>query len=441
MALTVKAVQKLLRAGVPGKHTDTGGVKGLMLCIESKTSAHWLLRYQRNHKTRFMGLGGARENDGEVVVGHGDVTLAMAREKARRERDRLADGIDPLELKRADREAQKAAEAKRHTFQETALLCHRALEPGWSSSHHSDEFINSLERYTFKLIGNLDIAAIDKHCVLRVLEQKLPSRIKGADGAVFWNAKTITADRVRSRIERVLSFAEARGWRPEGTPNPARWRGFLDLILAKPRAIRPVRPMRAVPYAEVPAVMAALAADQSVAAQALRFIILTGARLSEAIEAPWSEIDFEAREWRIPAERMKGRRPHTVPLSPQAIDLLRSLYTEEGNDSLFISTRTPGHIVESTLTIALRNAGCTATIHGFRSCLKTWAEEQTNFPGLVIELSLAHKVGTAVENAYRRGDVIVKRRKLMEQWARFVTLPPAEKQKSDKVVPLRSAAL
>ena len=122
--------------------------------------------------------------------------------------------------------------------------------------------------------------------------------------------------------------------------------------------------------------------------------------------------------------------------------MLKGLYREEGNPYLFISNRTAGaHLVESTTTIALRKAGCTATIHGFRASFKTWAEEQTNFPGLVIELSLAHKVGSAVENAYRRGDVIVKRRKLMEQWARFVTSPPAEKQKSDKVVPLRSAAL
>src|SRR5262249_60304205 len=132
---------------------------------------------------------------------------------------RLADGVDPLELKRADREAQRQAEAKRHTFKEAAELCHTALEPGWSSAHHADEFINSLERYTFKIIGSLDVAAIDKDAVLRVLEQKLASRIKGADGGTFWNVKTITADRVRSRVERVLSFADARGWRAAGTPN------------------------------------------------------------------------------------------------------------------------------------------------------------------------------------------------------------------------------
>jgi integrase len=293
-----------------------------------------------------------------------------------------------------------------------------------------------LERYAFPIIGSDDIATIDKHCVLRVLEQKLPTRIKGATGEVFWNARTVTADRVRSRIERVISFAEARGWRPEGTPNPARWRGFLDLILAAPRRIAPVKSMRAVSYAEAPAVMTALAADPDVAAQALRFIVLTGCRLGEAIKATWDEVDLNAAEWTIPPSRMKGRREHRVPLSPQAVGLLNELYREEVNPHLFISTRTPGaHVVESTLTIALRNAGYKATIHGFRSCFKTWAEEQTHFPGLVIELSLAHKVGSAVENAYRRGDVIVKRRRLMEAWAKYCCTPPAAD--AGKVLPMR----
>jgi integrase len=432
MKLNVKKVEALLRAGVKGRYTDDE-VDGLMLCVESPTSAAWSLRWQRDHKIRQMGLGSALEGKSSYL------SLATARETARREYERLADGVDPLERRRADKTAKRQVEAKRHTFKEAAELCHRALEPGWSSSDHSDTFINSLERYACPIIGSADIATIDKHCVLRVLEQKLPTRIKGATGDVFWNARTVTADRVRNRIERVLSFAEARGWRPEGTPNPARWRGFLDQVLAKPRSIRPVRSMRAVDYREVPAVMDALAADPSVAAQALRFIVLTGCRLSEAIKATWGEVNLESAEWTIPGSRMKGRREHRIPLSPQAIGLLRSLYTEEDNTCLFVSNRTARtHVAKATVTAALRKAGCTATIHGFRSCLKTWAEEQTHFPGLVIELSLAHKVGTAVENAYRRGDVIVKRRKLMEAWGAFCcTLPAAD---AGKVLPMRIAS-
>jgi integrase len=423
-ALTVKRIEKLLSAGVPGKHTD-GEVKGLMLCVESKTSAAWTLRWQRDGRVRHMGLGSAR-----------DLPLAAVRVKAKELRERIALDVDPLDRKRQDREAQREAEARRHTFKQAAEACHKALEPGWSSAHHAAEFINSLERYVFPVFGSLDIGAIDKDCVLRMLEQRLPSRIKGVDGAVFWNAKTVTADRVRSRVERVIDFATVRGWRTGD--NPARWRNWLDTVLAKPRAIRPVRHMRATPYSELPAVMAALATDQNVAAQCLRFIILCSCRLGEALKATWTEVDIEAAEWVIPASRMKGRKEHRVPLSPQAVELLRSLYREEGNPYLFISSRTPGtHVVESTLTIALRNAGCKATIHGMRASFKTWAEERTSVPGIVVEMALAHNPGTAVERAYRRSDLAVKRRKLMEAWAAFCTAPPLEQRKSGKVVLLR----
>ena len=337
MALTVKRVAKLVGAGVAGRHTDgAGGVKGLMLCVEGKTSAHWLLRYQRDHKTRHMGLGSAR-----------DLTLAAAREKAKRERERLADGIDPLKLRREEREAQRQAEAKRLTFKEAAERCHEALSAGWSNQHHANEFISSLRRWVFPIFGGLDVAAVGKDEVLRVLEQKLPGKMGKSAGGTFWKARSQTADRTRNRIERVLDWAEARGFRPAGTPNPARWRGFLDQLLAKPRRIAPQQNMAAVPYGELPNVMATLAAEESVGAQALSFIIMTACRMGEALKATWPEIDFEAAEWVIPKERMKARKEHRVPLSPQAMELLRSLYREEGNLYLFISAKTPGRVVQA----------------------------------------------------------------------------------------------
>jgi integrase len=415
----------LLSAGVPGKHTDAD-VRGLMLVVASKTSAFWTLRYQRNKTVKHMGLGSAH-----------DVSLASVRERARRERERLADGIDPLELKRKDRETQRQADAKRLSFREAADRCHTALQAGWSSDHHSREFLASLERYAFPIIGNHDIAAVGKDEVLRVLEQRLPNRIKGAPGDVFWNAKTITADRVRNRIERVIDFATVRGWR--SGDNPARWKSFLDQVLAAPRSIRPVQNMRAAPYAEVPTIMAALAADPSVSAQALRFIVLTAARLGEAIKANWSEIDLDAAEWVIPKERMKARREHRVPLSPQVLELLRGLYREDGNPYLFISNRTAGaHVVESTLTIALRKAGCAATIHGMRSAFSDWAHERSRFNNHVIELSLAHAVGSVVERSYRRTDLFDQRRRLMEAWGKYCCTPPAAD--AGKVLTMRGAA-
>jgi integrase len=419
MGLSVKRVEKLLRGGVPGRHTD-GDVRGLMLCIEGKKSAHWLLRFQINHVVRHMGLGSAR-----------DLSLAAARERARRERERLASGVDPLTLRQNERAAAAAAAARRLTFKQAAEQCHEALAPGWTNPHHANEFISSLQRWVFPHIGNLDIAAVDKDSILRVLEQKTPR-----EEGTFWVRRAVTADRVRNRIERVLDWAEARGKRPEGTPNPARWKGFLDQLLAAPRKIAPVQNMAAMPYDELPGVMQLLAADQSVGAQVVRFIVMTSCRLGEALRATWDEVDFDAAEWVIPASRMKGRKGHRVPLSPQVLTLLKSLPREENNPYLFVSSKTPlTHVAESTVTEALRRGGCKQTLHGMRSAFSTWAHERTSFPGIIVELSLAHRVGNAVENAYRRTDLATKRRKLMEAWGKYCCTPPAAV--TGAVVPMR----
>jgi integrase len=420
--LSVKKVERLLRAGAPGRHTD-GDVKGLMLCVENKKSAHWLLRWQRDGRVRHMGLGSATD------------LVAAAREVAREQRERIARGVDPLELRRRDKEAQREAEARLMTFKEASKRCHEALAAGWTSAHHATEYIASLERYVFPIIGNLDVAAVGKDEVLRVLEQKLPNRMGKAEaGGVFWTTKTITADRVRNRVERVLDWAEARGYRTSGTPNPARWRGFLDVLLAKPRKIAPVKNMRAALYAEVPSIMTALAADQTPAAHCLRFIVMTACRLGEALGARWDEVNLEAAEWVIPASRMKGRKSHTVPLAPQASQLIRGLYEQDDNPYLFAGRDLGTHLAANTLTETLRRAGCDATIHGFRSSFRDWAEECGTFPSIVAELALAHSPGSAVVKAYRRTDLVTKRRKLMEAWATFCTTPPAE------VIPLRKEA-
>jgi integrase len=417
MALTVKRVQKLMRRGVPGRHTDTE-VRGLLLCVENRNSAHWVLRYQRHHKTTWLGLGSAR-----------DVPLAAARAKARRERERLADGIDPLAVKHAERAAQRQAEAKRPpTFREAAERCHSSLSAGWSNDRHRDEFISSLQRWAFPLLGDLPVSEVDRDAVLRCLEQKLP------DGGTFWERKAITADRTRARVETVLDWAEARGHRP-GLPNPARWRNGLDQLLPAPRKVAPVQRMRAVPYAQLPGVMQFLAAEDTVASAALRFIILTAARMGEALGATWQEIDLATGEWTIPAQRMKNRREHRVPLSPQALALLRSLPVEDGTDRLFISGRRAGAISDVTVTAALRRAGRPENVHGFRSSFRDWAAERTNLPAIIAELALAHSPGSAVEKAYRRSDLIVKRKRLMDMWGAFVCTPPA----AANVVPMRGA--
>jgi integrase len=230
-----------------------------------------------------------------------------------------------------------------------------------------------------------------------------------------------------------LDWASARGFR--SGDNPARWRGFLETLLPKPSRVAPVTNLRALPYDQVGQLMGQLAANEDVASMAVRFVIMTASRVGEALGATWDEIDLDKAEWAIPAERMKARKPHTVPLSPQAVALLQSLPTEDGNRFLFISgTRAGKAVTEMTLTRRLRDAGCDATLHGFRSSLSTWAHERTAFSDHCIEMSLAHSVGTAVAKAYRRTTLPEQRRRLMEQWATFCNSPA---EKSGRVVPLR----
>jgi integrase len=419
MALTVKKVEKLIRAGVPGRHTDgKGGARGLMLCVESRTSAHWLLRYQVNKVIRHMGLGSAR-----------DLSLAAARQKASQERERIARNIDPLELKRKERDAQRQAEAKRITFRQAAERYHEAHAAGWTSAMYADEFLASLQRWVYPHIGNLDVAAIDKDAVLKVLEQ--PLRM---GGGIFWIQHAVTADRVRNRIERVLDFAAVRGFRIGD--NPARWRGYLEEALPAPRKLRPVTHLPAVAYTDVPKLMAKL--DTSVVGQCLRFIILTAARMGEAVNARWDEINMEAAEWTIPASRMKSRREHVVPLSAPALELVRSLYRED-SPYLFLG-RTPGTAVAQAAVLqALRRTGCNATVHGFRSAFRDWCGDRTAFAREVAEAALAHIVGDKAEQAYRRGNALGKRRKLMEQWATFCTTPPSKADETTVVTMRRPA--
>jgi integrase len=266
--------------------------------------------------------------------------------------------------------------------------------------------------------------------VLKVLEQQT------RDGGTFWHKRVVTADRVRNRIERTLDYATVREWR--SGDNCARWRNYLENVLPAPRKVASVKHLDAVPYDEVPALMAKLAADEGVTSKALRFTILTAVRINEALGAKWDEIDFDSATWTIPATRMKARKVHVVPLCPTVIALLKGLYTEEGNPHVFVGTRPGTATAANTVMLALRRAGRSETVHGFRSSFRDFCEERTSFPTIVAEMALAHSPGTAAEKAYRRTDLVAKRGKLMEAWAAFCTTPPVEKQKGGKVVPLRA---
>jgi integrase len=447
MALTVRKIVRLISASVKGRHTDGvkgGGVRGLMLEIQGKQSAHWMLRFQINKKTYWMGFGSAL--DIARTDGKAGARLAAVRKRALQAREQIAAGVNPLELKRDQRAAASAASARKLTFKQASERCFEAKQGEWSSDRYRDEFISSLQRWVWPLIGGKDVADVAKDDLLRILEQKLPENKlkdgkKKADGT-FWKERTITADRTRNRIETILNWAEARGFRPAGIPNPARWKGSLSELLGKPRKLAPVKSMASVPYPQVPGVMEALSDRETVAAKALAFLILSASRMSEVIEAEWTEfenLETGAAQWRIPASRMKARREHIVPLSPQAVALLKSLPREEGNPFVFISSAKTGtNVTETTVAEVLNSIGRSEVPHGFRSSFRTWAGDCTSFHRPEIELSLAHKIGSAVEETYNKAQMLAKRRRLIEAWATYCCTPLARAAEAN-VVPIRAS--
>jgi integrase len=415
MGLTARKVARERR---PGRYPDGDN---LYLQITATGGRSWVLRYERDGKEHMHGLGTVR-----------DFTLSEARERARKARQLLADGIDPIDQRKAERAARTSTASTMLTFVEAAKRYIEAHEAEWTSAKHATDYRVSLERYAFPLIGALDTAAIGVPHVLQVLEQRVPAASNGQPAGIFWAVRAVTADRVRGRIETILDWAMARGHRPKGA-NPAAWAGNLEHVLASPTKAARVNHLRAVPYAEISALMAKLAGREGIGAKALMFAILTAARRSEVLKATWDEIDLDNRLWTIPAQRMKSRREHRVPLSPQAVELLEGLPREAGTTCVFVGR---GGAASATVMVqTLHRLGYDgATQHGFRSALADWAHECTSHSHHTIELSLAHRVGSETERAYRRADMTLKRRKLMEDWARFCCTAAAE-----SVVPLRGA--
>jgi integrase len=232
----------------------------------------------------------------------------------------------------------------------------------------------------------------------------------------IWKTKTETGTRLRGRLEQVLDWATARGYR-DG-PNPARWRGHLDKLLARPAKIAKVKHRAALPFTEIGAFMQQLRAADGMGARELEFAILTAARSGEARGATWLEIDLNAKIWTIPAARMKGNREHRVPLSSAVVTLLMALPRIGGNDLVFPAPR-GGRLSDMTLSAVLRRMKVPAVPHGFRSTFRDWAAERTGYPRDAAEMALAHTIGDKVEAAYRRGDLFEKRRRMMADWATF----------------------
>jgi integrase len=333
-----------------------------------------------------------------------DVTLAEAREKAAAARKLRLEGIDPLEHKRARVAAQQAAEARAMTFQQCAEGFIRDNGREWTNAKHALEWRSTLARYVYPVIGSLSVQAIDTPLVLKVVKP-------------IWERVPTTAKRVLGRIESVLGWATVHHYR-QGD-NPAAWSGLIEHAL--PAVVRGEH-HAALPFAEMPTFMARLREDGSVGSACLQFIILTAARMGEAINATWSEVSVAEQVWVIPAARMKGGREHRVPLSNAAVMVLEAMQAIKHSNYIFPGARTGRPIGEDSVWRRLTKniAGDEAiTVHGMRSAFRDWASERTNFPREVAEMALAHAIPNAVEAAYRRGDLFVKRAKLMQSWADF----------------------
>jgi len=398
MTLSVKKIAKLTARG---RYFDS---HGLYLQVISPTNRSWLLRFELNGQKRWMGLGSVAT-----------FTLAEARERALAARKLLADKIDPLVARRAERAQLAAAAAKSRTFAQVANEFFDTHSVSWKNRKHHRDFLNSLRHAA--LLAAQPVAAIDEALVLAVLQP-------------LWTIKTVTAQRLQQRIKAIMDFAVAAGYRSAG-PNPARWE-HLKHLLPAPEKIITVQHMASLSYQAVAAFMAELRAVPGVAARALEFTILTAARTGEVLGAQWSEIDLDNAVWTVPGARMKTGKEHRVPLSRQCIELLRAL-PREGDDVVFIGAKAGTAIGNVAMYRVLKALRADVTTHGFRSTFRVWSEERTSFPAVVAELALAHRVGSAVERAYQRSTLYEFRVRMMAQWAEFCDTPSV----AGAVVPLR----
>jgi len=349
-------------------------------------------------RDRTMGLGSIH-----------DITLAEARDAARECRRLVRQGLDPIEHQRQQRAGLAAATANVMTFDTAAAKYITAHRAGWRNPKHAQQWENTLATYCSPVFGSMSVADIQTAHIMRALEP-------------HWAGKTETMKRLRGRIEAVLAWATVQGYRTGD--NPAQWRNHLDMLLAAPNKVATKSHFASLPYAELRAFMQALRKQEGIAAQALQFAILTAARSGEVRGMAWDEVDLQAGTWTVPAERMKGHREHRVPLSKQALVLLKAQAKHGGTDIVFPTARGKGAALsDMSLTAVLRRMAVPVTVHGFRSTFSTWTAEQTNYPSEVRESCLAHISADKVSAAYMRSDFMAKRASLMQAWATFIDRP------------------
>lgn len=408
--LTALRVEKIKN---PGYYGDG---KGLWLRVKSTGAKSWVFRFMIQGKQREMGLGPYPE-----------IGLADARQLAAESREQSKRGIDPIEARNQAQAEQVAAArlaaAQLMTFSQCAsayIIAHRA---GWKNAKHAQQWENTIATYANPVIGEISITAIDVPMVLKVLEP-------------IWHDKNETANRLRNRIELIIDWAIARGHRQAA--NPAKWRGLLDKLLPAPAKVQKTEHFAALPYLDINPFTKALRQQEGIGRLAFEFCILTATRTSETIGARWEEINIKAKTWTIPPERMKAKKEHTVPLSDRCVAILEEVKPLSAGAGFVFPGRSKGKPLSNmAFLMQLRRMGRDdLTAHGFRSTFRDWCAEATAYPKDVIEMALAHAIENKVEAAYRRGDLLEKRRRLMADWAAFCEI----ETRAAEVVPIRKAA-
>lgn len=417
----------------PGWHA-VGGVAGLLLQIRpparegDPSPRSWILRLRVAGQRQPIGLGSFPQ-----------VSLAQAREQARKLSLEAKGGVNILERKRAQRSALIAAASRNKTFRDCAEAYMEAHASDYTNEKHRKQWASTLEGYAFPLIGRMLVSDVSMRSVLDVCLQETTHR-NGVTGKL-WHTKPETAKRLLDRMRTVLDYATVNEYR-SGT-NPATWKGFLDTQLPSPRGLKVVKRHPALPYRLAGDFIAKLRRNTCISAKALEFLILTGVRSGSVRLAEWSEIHIEEKLWVIPPEHTKAKREHRVPLPPQAVTLLKALPQMADTNKVFPSAKGKAltDMSLNQLMRGMRERGeltVEAVPHGFRSTFRDWAAEQTNYPDEIRKAASGHTVGDAVKEAYQRSDLLEKRRRLMAEWANFLDKPSVAN--AAKVIPVRRTA-
>ena len=390
----------LMSASDAGRYSTD--IKGLYFWIKDNGNKYWLMRYTFQGKRHDLSLGAFPE-----------VSIAEAKKKATDLRQQINNGINPKQTRQI---AEPAPETEIPTFEEFAIEVINNKKIEWSNPKHALQWDMTLRVYAFPVIGQKTVDQVNMQDILTILTP-------------IWEKKTETASRLRGRLEWILAAATTKGLRTG--MNPALWRGLLETILPSPKKIKRVKHHEAMPFLQVPAFMASLREQDCMSALALEFLILNANRTSEVTMALRSEV--EGNLWTIPWNRMKKRVEHRVPLCQRSLDILAIAASKEP-ESQYLFSINKKHLSNMAMDMLLRRMSLSVTVHGFRSSFRDWAAETTNHSNEVVEMALAHTISSKVEAAYRRGDLLEKRRALMANWENY-----CRKSLLNNVVALKAA--